>query len=49
MTKEKFKRCECGGKIMTDESRRDYNAKNESGKLICADCKVEEIYARFRR
>lgn len=47
MAKEKFKRCECGGKIMTDELRRDFNAKSETGKQVCADCKVREIYRKL--
>jgi len=37
----------CGGKIMTDELHRDFNAKNDSGKQVCPDCKVKEIYAKF--
>jgi len=51
MTKEKFTRCSgCGEKkIMTDELRRDYNAKSEDGKRICPDCKVVEIMERFKR
>ncbi len=48
MTKEKFRRCECGGKIMSDELRRGYNA-SVNGKQVCADCKVAAIYASFGR
>jgi len=48
--KEKFTRCQvCGvGKVMTDELRRGFNAKNDEGKIICPDCKIEEIYTKFR-
>lgn len=49
MAKERFTRCgSCGEKkIMTDELRREFNAKADSGKRICPDCKVKEIYERF--
>ncbi len=49
MAKEKFTHCtRCGEKkIMTDELRREFNAKSNDGKRICADCKVKEIYEKY--
>jgi hypothetical protein len=50
MAKEKFARCtRCKtGKVMSDEGRRGFNAKSQDGSIICADCKVEEIYTKLR-
>jgi len=36
----------CDGKVMTDELHRGFNAKDSTGRQICPDCKVAEIYAK---
>lgn len=50
MAKDKFSRCNrCKtGKVMSDEGRRGFNATSDDGTIICNDCKVEEIYSKFR-
>jgi hypothetical protein len=39
--------CRCGvGTILTGV-QRSHNAKSEDGTDICADCKLEELYATY--
>lgn len=41
------KLCQCGrGPVFTGRWSK-YNAKNDEGKQVCAECKVDEITARF--
>lgn len=41
------KLCQCGrGPVFTGRWSK-YNAKNDEGKQVCAECKVDEIKARF--
>jgi len=49
--KNKTRLCSvCGsGKVMSGELGRQHNAKLDNGKICCADCKANEIFAKIGR
>lgn len=48
--KEKYRDCPtpgCYGKIRSDEQGRSYNARVD-GKIVCAECVINNIYKQYQ-